>query len=86
MPRTTGSTGMTGGKAQSRSEHGLDFRLLASRTEGINFCGLTQFVPLLFFVFCLFMAAPVACGGSQARGRIGAVAAGLPHSHSRSLT
>ena len=33
-----------------------------------------------FFFFCLFAfprVAPVACGGSQARGRIGAVAAGL---------
>ena len=35
--------------------------------------------------FCLFVfsrAAPVACGGSQARGLIGAVATGLCHSHS----
>ena len=31
---------------------------------------------------CLFRAAPAARGGSQARGRIGAVAAGLHHSHS----
>ena len=30
----------------------------------------------------LFRAAPTAYGGSQARGRIGAVAAGLCHSHS----
>ena len=28
------------------------------------------------------MAAPLACGGSQARGQIGAVAAGLRQSHS----
>ena len=36
-----------------------------------------------FFFFCLFFrAAPAAYGGSQARGRIGAVAAGLYHSHS----
>ena len=35
------------------------------------------------FVFLLFLwAAPAAYGGSQARGRIGAVAAGLYHSHS----
>ena len=32
--------------------------------------------------FCLFRAAPTAHGGSQARGRIRAVAAGLRHSHS----
>ena len=36
----------------------------------------------LVFVFLLFRAAPTACGGSQARGLIGAVAAGLRHSHS----
>ena len=30
-----------------------------------------------FFVFCLFRAAPSACGGSQAGGRIRAVAASL---------
>ena len=36
-----------------------------------------------FFSFCcLFRAIPVAYGGSQARGRIGAAAAGLHHSHS----
>ena len=35
-----------------------------------------------YFVFCLFRAAPTAHGGSQTRGPIGAVAAGLCHSHS----
>ena len=30
----------------------------------------------------LFRAAPAAYGGSQARGRVGAIAAGLHHSHS----
>ena len=42
---------------------------------------------LFVFVFCLFAfsrAASMACGGSQARGIIGAVAAGLHHSHSNS--
>ena len=34
------------------------------------------------FVFCLFRAVPSAYGGSQARGRIEAVAAGPHHSHS----
>ena len=33
-------------------------------------------------LFCLFRAAPAAYGGSQARGRIRAVAADLSHSHS----
>ena len=35
---------------------------------------------VIFFIF--FRAAPEAHGGSQARGQIGAVAAGLHHSHS----
>ena len=37
----------------------------------------------LFFVIiiCLFRAVPEACGGSQARGQIGAVDTGLRHSH-----
>ena len=36
----------------------------------------------LFFFLSLFRAPPAAYGGSQARGRIGDVAAGLHHSHS----
>ena len=35
-----------------------------------------------FFFFFLFKAKPMVYGGSQARGRIGAAAAGLHHSHS----
>ena len=38
----------------------------------------------LFFFFCLFRAAPAAFGGSQPRGRMGATAAPLHHSHSNS--
>ena len=34
-----------------------------------------------FFVISLFRAAPAAYGGSQVRGQIGAIAAGLHHSH-----
>ena len=37
----------------------------------------------LFFSFSLFRATPTAYGGSQARGPIGATAAGLFHSHSK---
>ena len=37
-----------------------------------------------FFFFCLLGAVPMAYGGSQARGLIGAVAAGLRHSHGNS--
>ena len=36
----------------------------------------------LFVCFLLFRAEPVACGGSQARGQIGAIAPDLQHSHS----
>ena len=46
---------------------------------------LHLFLFIYFFVcFCLSRATPTACGGSQARGLIGAVAAGLRHSHSNS--
>ena len=34
------------------------------------------------FIFLLFRAAPSVYGGSQARGLLGATAAGLHHSHS----
>ena len=37
---------------------------------------------LFFFFFCLFRATPITYGGSQARGQIGDVAAGLHHNHS----
>ena len=36
----------------------------------------------LFVFVLLFRAAPMAYGGSQARGQIGATAAGLHHNHS----
>ena len=43
----------------------------------------SRFVCFFFFVFLPFLwAAPAAYVGSQARGQIGAVAAGLHHSHS----
>ena len=51
------------------------------------------FVFSLFFLFfafwvlfCLFRATPAAYGGSQAKGQIGAVVAGLHHSHAGFLT
>ena len=41
------------------------------------------FIYLFIFVFCPFRAAPAACGGSQARGPVGATtAASLRQSHS----
>ena len=44
---------------------------------------LKIFFMFYFYLFIYFFrAAPMACGGSQARGQIGTVAAGLHHSHS----
>ena len=40
----------------------------------------------VLFLFLLFKATPVAYGGSQARGLIGATAASHSHSHSHSNT
>ena len=37
----------------------------------------------IFLAFVFFWATPMAYGGSQARGLIGAVTAGLRHSHSK---
>ena len=51
-------------------------------------CGDARFFYFLLvcfvFSFCLFRAAPVAYGGSQARRPIGAVVASLRQSHSNS--
>ena len=51
-----------------------------------SFFQVTQPLGLLFYFiyFCLFRATPAAYGGSQARGPVGAAAAGLHHSHSNS--
>ena len=40
-----------------------------------------EYVYILLFFFCLFRATPATYGGSQAKGLIGAIAAGLHHSH-----
>ena len=47
-----------------------------------NFNLKIPFITFFFLSFCLSWAAPAAHGGSQARGLIGAVAAGLRQSHS----
>ena len=46
-----------------------------------NFILFYSFV-ISILIFCLFRATPAAYGGSQATGRIGAVAADLHHRHS----
>ena len=55
-----------------------------SRQEGMHVWTRAYTRAQTFFCFLLFRAAPAACGGSQARGRIGATAAGLRQSHSNS--
>ena len=46
-------------------------------------CGFTPFTWQAFmYLLFLFRAAPMAYGGSQARGPVGAVAIGLRHRHS----
>ena len=45
--------------------------------------GSFVFLFFYFFVFLLIRAAPIAYGGSQVRGSVGAAAAGLHHSHSK---
>ena len=52
--------------------------LLLCSTHG-NYSNHSTFILL---IDCLFKAAPTAYGDSQARGRIGATAAGLHHRHS----
>ena len=51
-----------------------------TRTGWVNFwLGILLYIYIYFFL--LFRSIPVAYGGCQARGRIGAIAAGLCHSH-----
>ena len=48
---------------------------------GLTISGISGFF-FFFGLFAISRAAPMAYGGSQARGRIGATAAGLHQSHS----
>ena len=61
----------------------MSFACHSTTDFGHNFGELGGFFGVfLGGVFCLFRAAPAACGGSQARGFIMAIAAGLHHSPS----
>ena len=55
----------------------LENRLVVAKGEEVG-----VFLGKCSSVFLLLMAAPEAYGSSEARGRIGAAAAGLFHSHS----
>ena len=48
----------------------------------IRLCCATTGTPIFPIFILFFRATPMACGGSRARGLVGAVAAGLHHSHS----
>ena len=70
------------------SSHSFLHPFILSKTK-LSICALTYSTPFsqtfFFFFFCLFAfsrAAPMAYGGSQARGLIKAVAASLHQSHS----
>ena len=56
--------------------------LLSAALETCTVDKVSTVLSLSFFFFGLFRAMPMAYGGSQARGRIRATAAGLHHSHS----
>ena len=66
------------GVRKQRKENGEENKKLEMRAERLNLF----FIYLLFLSFVLFRAAPTAYGGSQARGPMGTIAAGLRHSHS----
>ena len=65
--------------------HVWSILVLSTYTLNLFFFFFTNFIYLfiyLFFVFCPFRTAPVAYGGSQARGPIGAIDTSLRQSHS----
>ena len=58
------------------------FACISKQTIILHRSALARLENQLLFCSFFFRAAPTACGGSRARGRIGAVAADLHHSHS----
>jgi len=63
----------------------MDTSLIRFQCATMGTPGIILLFCFVLFCFCLFAiswAAPVAYGGSQARGLIGAVATGLHQSHS----
>ena len=73
-----GPKAITGSQSQVVNQAGLD-RELGEPEPSPPFFFLSFF---FFFFFGLFRATPMAQGGSQARGPIGAIASSLHHSHS----
>ena len=84
VPGGETGTSQTGQKAQRCLSLGEERGMLL-QLGNCSICTDAALRGIFFFVFCLFAiswATSVAYGGSQARGLIGAVAAGLRQSHS----
>ena len=65
----------------SRSQD-LSHSMVITTNNPVSYTHTHTHTHTIHFVFCLFRAAPMAYGGSQVRGLIGAVANGLLKSHS----
>ena len=76
--------GIVSGASDQSSEHHGHYRQQQLHERHKN--TLHKVISFFFFVFRFFKAAPAAYGGSQARSRIGATAAGLHHSNAGCLT
>ena len=68
----------------SNLSHSCDLHRSCGSAGSSTHCATRELLHILCLFVCLFRAMPVAYGGSQARGQIGAVAASLHHSHSHS--
>ena len=69
--------------SESKEEVGSSVPLAFSQDQRRQCYWMVMFYLFFIFIFCLFRASPMAHGGFQARSQIGAVAAGLHHSHSK---
>ena len=66
---------------------GKGYKIIGLRCHSKCLCNMEIiFIPFFCFVFCLFRAVLMAYGSSQARDPIGAVAAGLHHKHSNTIS
>jgi len=64
------------------SSQDLSHSMVITANNPVSYTHTHTHTHTIHFVFCLFRAAPMAYGGSQVRGLIGAVANGLLKSHS----
>ena len=76
-------TGYKAGKKEEKKSHLHGTYGLVGATDNKDKSKMSGMLDIyIFFVFCLFRAAPSAYGGSQARGLIRAIPPGLCHGHS----